>query len=118
MKWSNNNRACKTVWSTLIALDQFSETQVFKTAGDKKIKTLTFFPKDAAGDVVNVRAKSLARQLDKVFRLVRGASYEKTITQNKAITAMSEVLKDGDKTVADLADVSDDAYLFFGEGEE
>lgn len=118
MKWSNNNRACKTVWTTLIALDQFSETQVFKTAGDKKIKTLTFFPKDATGDVVNVRANSLARQLDKIFRLVRGASYEKTITQNKAVAAISEILKDGDKTVADLADACDDAYLFFGEEDQ
>ncbi|WP_455204219.1 hypothetical protein [Kaarinaea lacus] len=118
MKWSKNNRACKTVWSTLVALDQMSERQMFKTAGGKKIKSLTFFAKDASGDMLSVRAKAFAHQCDKVFRFVRGAQYEDNVTTQKAINALVKVLKDGEKTVADLADVADDAYFFFREGED
>lgn len=118
MKWSNNNRACKTVWSTLVALDQLSERQLFKTAGDKKIGTLTFYPKDGSSDVLETRAKALALQMDKIFRVVRSATYENNVTAKKAVNSLVTVLKDGEKTVAELADAADDAYLFFKEGEE
>jgi hypothetical protein len=118
MKWSNNNRACKTTWTTLIALDQLRENQTFKTAGNKKMKSLTFYPKEGSSDVLDIRAKGLAQQLDKIFRFVRRADYEKNVTNKKAVNGLVKVLKDGEKTVADLADVADDAYLFFKEGED
>ncbi|RYY02132.1 MAG: hypothetical protein EOO53_13930 [Gammaproteobacteria bacterium] len=117
MAWSSNNRACKTVWSTLMALDQISESQTFKTTGIIKIGDLRFFPIDGTQAVLDVRAQSLALQLDKIFRLIRGATYEADVDQLAAVTALELILKDKEKTVADLADEADSKYLFFKEGE-
>lgn len=118
MKWSNNNRACLTVWTTLVALGQLRKTQVFNTAGAKTMNTLTFFGQDAAADMKEVRAKALALQMDGVFRLMRGAVYETAVKSKDAVKGMTDVLTDADKTVADLADAADDAYKFFQEGEQ
>ena len=54
MKWSSNNKACKTVWSTLMALDQIDEDRSFKSTGQMKISELKFFPKDESQDIIDV----------------------------------------------------------------
>ncbi len=115
MKWSSNNRACKTVWSVLMGLDQISESQPFKTTGDIKMRALTFFPQDAGDDVAEAKTHAFALQLDQVFRLIRGATYEAGIDQQKAVEEMQAVLKEGDETTTRLADVADDMYLFLNE---
>lgn len=118
MKWSQNNRACKTVWTTLMVLDQINEQETFAATGAIKVGDLTFYPKDGTQDVLAARAKALALQIDKVFRKIRGAVYEEGKDQMQAVTAMTEVLKDKDKTVAEFAGIADDLYRFFQEGED
>jgi hypothetical protein len=118
MKWSNNNRACLTLWTTLIALGQLGKTQAFDAAGDKTMNTLTFFGQDASTEMKEVRAKALALQMDGVFRLLRGAVYETGVKAKDAVKGMTDVLTDATKTVSDLADAADDAYKFFREGEQ
>ena len=117
MKWSANNRACTTTWSTLRLLDQISSRRTFDTTGALKMSDLTFFSLLGTKDALQLRADSLSAQLDNVFRQVRGADYESGVDRKKALTGMSGILAQKDKTVADLADVIDDSYLFFGEGE-
>jgi hypothetical protein len=115
MAWSANVRACKTLWTTLIALDQLSEATVFKKAGTKLMKDLTFFAGPASPAAVNVRARGLAFDLDRVFQTLRGARFESGVTQMKAIDALVAILKNGSKTVAELADEADAHYHFVGE---
>lgn len=117
MKWSANNRACKTVWSTLMVLDQIGEDQSFDSTGKKTVGNLRFFPHDGSQDIIDIRAKSLAIQIDKVFRMIRGATYENNVSQSQAVDALAVVLKDKEQTVAELANKADDQYLFFKEGE-
>ena len=64
-----------------------------------------------------MRAKSLALQMDKIFRMFRGASYQEGVSRVIAITKISEILKVQGQLVADLADKTDDKYLFLREGE-
>ena len=117
MKWSSNNTACKTVWSTLMVFDQINEDQAFKSTGEKKVGDLRFFPHDGSQNIIDVRAESLAIQIDKFFRMIRGATYEDNVVQSQAVDALAAVLKDKEQTVAELADKADDHYLFFKEGE-
>ena len=44
-----------------------------------KISELIFFPKDGALDIIDVSANSLALQMDKIFRMIHGASYEENV---------------------------------------
>ena len=115
MTWSVGTRACKTVWSTLVILDQMHELVLFLEAGQRKMQDLLFFANDAADTTLGVRARGLAFTMDSIFRIARGAEFEDEITHNQAIEAMVEVLIDKDKTVENLADVADDQYRFHGE---
>lgn len=115
MKWSNNSVACKTIWTTLMVFEQISERQLFKTTGDKKMSDLPFFAKDGTDAVKKARAKSLAIQFDKYFRIARGAKYESDVNKKKAVDSLVTVMKEADKLVVDLADVADDMYLFYRE---
>ena len=101
-----------------MVLDQIDEDQSFMSTGKLKIGELRFFPHDGSQDIIVVRAKSLSSQMDKYFRMVRGAVYESNVTQPQAINALVEVLIDKEKTVAELADKADDQYLFYKEGED
>jgi len=103
--------------TTLVVLEELTESQDFVLAGEKKIGDLPFFPVDGGADILDVKANSFAMQLDKVFRLMRGAVYEAGINQQKAVSSLVEVLKDKDKTIADLSDIADDSYLFYKEGD-
>lgn len=115
MKWSSNNRACKTVWSVLKGLDQISELQPFKSTGEIKIKELTFYPQDAGDDIGEAKPHAFALQLDRVFRNIRRAEYEEGIDKQQAVETMLAVLEQGEETVTKLSDVADDMYLFLDE---
>ena len=115
MKWSKNNRACKTLWSTLRILNEISRRQTFKTTGDLTVGDLTSSSLIASGNMGRLRAEALAAQLDNVFREIRGAAYEEGFKRGKALTAMTKVLADPARTVADLGNVVDDIYEFRGE---
>ncbi len=115
MEWTINNVACITVWEALRVLGQIRELQLFKTAGKKKMKNLTFYADTKSGDPLDKRAKALAIVLDKFFRFQAVAEYESNVTLTKALSSMTKVLKDETKTIADLAAVADKAYQFFGE---
>lgn len=111
--WNPNNRACTTTWSTLRILDQSSKT--FNKSGGLRMDQLTFWNPTASSEMRKVQATTLATQMDNVFTIVRGAKYEKNITKAKAVQSMVDILVDSEMTMADLAAVCDDNYLFWGE---
>ncbi|MDP2365241.1 MAG: hypothetical protein Q8M94_15925, partial [Ignavibacteria bacterium] len=59
--------------------------------------------------------ESLAIMMDNVFRDIRGAKYEKGITIENAINDIRETLLNSNNTLADLAEINDKNYLFWGE---
>lgn len=111
--WSRNHRACETTWTTLYALSQLRAA--FSASGTIPMSQLTFW--DQQSDARDVRSRSLATSLDGVFIRVRGAQYEEGVNQESAISSLVEILNVGSKVVADLAEVADSQYRFWGEAE-
>ena len=111
--WSKDNRACDTTWSTLSVLKQSAED--FAGSGTVKVQELAFWNKAASSDTRKIDAHTLAIQMDNAFTKIRGAKYEANITKEKAINDMLVILTNGDKTVADLAEINDSNYLFWKE---
>ncbi len=109
--WSRNHRACETTWTTLYALTQLHAA--FPDAGTIPMSQLTFWAQQ--GDTRDVRARSLATQVDRVFVRLRGAQYEEGVNQTTAISNLVETLSAESKTVADLAEAADAQYRFWGE---
>ena len=111
--WNPNNLACQCTWANLFALRQSQKP--FKNSGDIEMQDLLFFNPAASDDVLENEAKMLADELDVIFRQVDGAKFETGITRKKAHAEMVEILKDATKTMAELAEVIDSNYLFWGE---
>jgi hypothetical protein len=82
------------------------------------MRQLTFWNQAASGPMRTLQAKSLSAQMDNVFRLVRGAEYESGITRAAATSDMANILADGEKTIAELAEVNDTNYQFWGEEDD
>ncbi len=109
--WSRNNRACETTWTTLYALTQLHSA--FPDSGTIPMSQLTFWVQQ--DDTREVRTRSLATQMDRVFVRLRGARYEDGVNQTSAISALVAALGSESKTVADLAETADAQYRFWGE---
>ena len=111
--WTTNNRACKTLWTSLSTMNQLSAN--FEDSGNLKMQDLTFYNPTVSGELLKQQATMVADQLDTIFRNGRGAKFEVNIDRTKAINAMIDVLVDGEKQVKDLASKVDDAYKFISE---
>lgn len=112
-KLSNNNRAHKTAYTTLVILHQLEAP--WDEAADVKMSELRHFAPSDSSEMREMHARTLAHQIDNVYRMVRGARLEPDMSLNDAIEGMVEILTDGDRTVFDLAQASDAGYRFFGE---
>lgn len=55
--------------------------------------------------------------MDKIFRMIRGASYQEGVSRVISVTKITEILKVQEQLVADPEDNIDDKYLFLREGE-
>jgi len=111
--WTANNRACTTLWTTLYNMTQLVTN--FDDSGELKMKDLTYYNPLASAEMRRQAALMISDQLDNIFRIGRGAKYEKDIDRDDAITGMMEVLEDENKTVKELASVADKLYRFWGE---
>lgn len=109
--WSNNNRACTTLWTTFFTMHQLVTS--FELSGDLQMKDLTFYNPLNSSALRMQEAGIIADHLDNVFRFGRGAVYEQGIDRTIAITAIVNILIDGEKLVSDLAEVTDQCYLFW-----
>ena len=111
--WSKNNRAHTQTWFALRVLDQKKKT--FKTSEKVKMKSLAFWNPTASQQARAVAAKTLAIQMDNIFRMTFAAKSEPGVTKAKAVSAMAAVLKTADKTMCDLGVTNDKNYAFLGE---
>jgi hypothetical protein len=111
--WSADNRACKTTFTTMLSLEQIQAA--FPDAGTIEMQTCAYYDTAGSSAAIALAATGLAMQLDNTFVQIRGAHYEDGVTQDAAIAGLTEVLKVGTSTLADLANVADKSYLFRGE---
>ena len=113
--WTVNNRSATTTWLTLRLLAQIPKDEVFKKAGSRRMDELLFWNKSSSEKIRKIQVDSLAIMMDNVFRDTRGAKYEKGIAGEQAINDIKETMLNPDNTVADLAEIIDKNYLFWGE---
>ena len=111
--WDRNNLACQCTWADLFVLKQ--SRKPFKDSGEIQMRDLLFFNPAAGSCTLENEAKMLADELDIIFRRVDGAKFEKGVTKAKAQADMVAVLKKATQTMADLAEVINANYLFWGE---
>jgi hypothetical protein len=111
--WSDNNLSCISTWLGLRILEQNKKT--FPKSGDLTMRSLAFWNSSTTLEMRARQARTIAKQLDNLFRLVDGAEYEDGVTSARAVGDMARILTDGQQTMADLASANDDNYRFFGE---
>jgi len=112
-KWSLDNRACKTTWSTLMELEQLKA--VFKDAGSMKMSELTYWNNTDSDDMRTTKVNAIAIEMDNIFTEERGAKYEENKSKETAIQDIKNIMVNSDKLVQDLAEVNDNNYLFWNE---
>jgi hypothetical protein len=110
--WSNNDRACTTLWTSLYTMKQISRN--FEDSGVTKMSELAFFNPLASSDLLKQEAMLIAEHLDQVFVVGRGAKYKDNVTSSKAIEGMINILIDENKQVSDLASNINTSYNFWG----
>ena len=111
--WSQNNLACKNTWITLRVLEQ--SKKAFDDSGGVRMDELEYWNPADSPAMRAAKARSLAIQVDNIFRDLSGAEYEKDVTRAKAVRDMVDALADKDRTMSDLASVNDSNYAFYGE---
>ena len=112
-EWNPNNLACQCTWADLFVLKQ--SRKPFKDSGSIQMQNLLFYNPAAGSGTLENEAKMLADELDIIFRKIDGAKFETGVTKAKAQADMVAILKKATKTMADLAEVVDSNYLFWGE---
>jgi len=113
--WTKNNQAHKHTWTCLLILRELSDTTTFDIAGDVPMNGLAFWSGVDSADMRATKAKTLATQLDNMFRLLQGAQYELGIDQIVAVGALTAALTNRDKLLKELARVADECYRFRNE---
>lgn len=113
MGWSNNNLAHVHTWMALRVLGQSSKT--FDASEKVKVREFEFWVDGDSDPMRAQKARTISAQIDNIFRMFQGASYESGFTKIKAVNALATVLRNGDKTMAELGDVADECYYFAGE---
>jgi hypothetical protein len=98
-------------------MGQIPQGLVFKDSGQVKISEFTFWGEMSSAEMRQTQARSLAIMMDNIFRMIRGAQYEEGISNHQAVESITNTLVDGEKTVADLAEINDTNYFFWKENE-
>jgi len=111
--WPQKSIACTNSWMTFMALQQYEET--YDDAEELVMPDFLFWnPKDSP-EMRRTKARSLAAQVDGVFRHILNAGYESGGSATKAVNAMTKTLVDEAQTLPQLADVIDENYKFLSE---
>ncbi len=82
--WGTSNRAAKTTWSTLSVLDQ--QALPFNDAGAVMLNKLAYWGTGESPQTQMTKSKSLAIQIDNIFRSIRGINYENSIDKSSVIS--------------------------------
>lgn len=114
MKWSKNNLAATATWMALFIHDQTEEP--FSDSSNVTIGSFPLWNALDSDDLREVRSRTFAVKLDKFFTKVERAKYEDGKTQTASVEGLTEILKENESTLLNLADKVDDFYFFPGEG--
>lgn len=107
------NLCCIATYKTLegnTTLDEFEETHIpFNKAPTVKMKNLRYYPQSTNNpDIIEMIAHQEARRYFKFLITYYVVKKELNETQLwQIISALSDVFKNGDKTILDLAEVTD-----------
>lgn len=110
--WSDNNAACVNTWAILSNKVLGQHNRPFQAVGAMSMAQLPFFNKVASSSGQVLEAGAIADMMTKLFVNVLGAEYEPGQSYASAMLAMTVILKDGEKTVTDLAAVVDEQHRF------
>ena len=113
--WKGSNQAALATWVALKALDQIAFSKTFFKTGPTKMNRLSFWSATGTDTFREIRATTLAMQLDHTYRQIFNAKYESGATANNSRSDMKEILLKGSNTVEDLAEVVDSKYKFLAE---
>ena len=110
--WSANNSACLHTWSVLSMKVLGQHDLPFKPAGDRTMAQLPFFNKIATVGNQALEAEAVADMIIKLAQTVLAAKFEPGHDFFTAVEALSQILKDGAKTIGDLGAVVDEVLAF------
>jgi hypothetical protein len=111
--WSSKSLADTTTWLLLSIYEDLSGN--FNDAEDVKMSALAFYNPAVSSDMLDAEARNTAAILDRAYRAKAGATFKPSWDIPKAVDAMTIILKDGNKTVNDLASQVGQIYKFIGE---
>ena len=110
--WSNNNVACLTTWTVLSQKILGQHDLPFEPVGALKMSKLPFFNGVATVGNQVLEAEAIADMIYKLAQFKLAAQPEPGHDYVSAVNAMTQILKDKDKTVAELAAVVDEVLAF------
>lgn len=99
--WSSDNLAQSVTW--LLLANYADLTAKFSDAQGVKMSTLAFLNPTSSPGMEGEAAKNIAAIFDRSFTTDFGATFNSGWSTPKAVDDMTNVLKDKDKTVGDLA---------------
>jgi len=112
-----NNIACRAVYNTMEKedrMDQFESLIIpFDEAGTMKVSDLKFFPDAGSSSVKERAAKHFSDKfIVHVFNDYAPKKQTPTSTLQQLFKDVVKVLKNGDKTLTDLAETMDKTLMF------
>ncbi|MBW4889820.1 hypothetical protein KXQ82_08840 [Mucilaginibacter sp. HMF5004] len=115
MAWDSTNTSCSVIYSLLTgSLDQMDQSISFANAGTVTMSQLIFFNALASPDVIRLAATALAEVLDSTLINAYLCSYKSAQTQAQALSGITDILVNGQSTVANLSATVDNFYQFIG----
>ncbi len=111
-EWKENN-ACVATYKVLEGdkfLDQFEDADIpFAKAGSVKLKTLRYYPRTTDNpNIIEVLSLEMARNfLTHIVKVFTVSKQNPTASSGDIISAIADVFADGDRTIKDLAEVTD-----------
>jgi hypothetical protein len=113
MAWTNDNSACTTTYALLTGpLDQMDRSVLFAAAGAVTLSQLAYFNATASPDIIKQSATGLVNTIDSTLINNYLCSYQTGQTQSLAITALINIMVNGQATVENLSDTVNAYYQF------
>jgi len=114
MSWNSNNRAHACLWLFEVWYCRQEDTP-FEDAGTWGTDFLIRLGGGASGDFSTNTAQAHASMVDEAMSKIFRAKYEESKSASSSIAAMTIVLADNSKTMADLGVIVDEQFRFGNE---
>jgi hypothetical protein len=112
-KWTKECVACKFTWDALRVLGQSNEKPT--VAGKVRMDELTYWHPNDDASKREFKADTIAVAMHNLFVLEYRAKRVTGVTKSTAVKTMRKALATAAGTMADLAEVNDELFDFWGE---